>query len=242
MREPLYPHSREEAHRNGEIDKWRASYKENVRCKEFIDQCVSERYNGQILPGSIITDAICEFGISRVEYVLANTIKEKGYDGRIRPETKKWADNACFVPKDSGNPIFELATHPELINGLVGAFRKHLSKELHIVGKEDCIPFDDEYIGKLLILRKDALAEDYKKGEFQYFYAHGGFGCYPNTLGRKVFGIFLTDGEKATFERSDFLGVADTEKLPDWAKEKLSEITATQTEQTTNSEGGMQLQ
>ena len=57
--------------------------------------------------------------------------------------------------------------------------------------------------------------------ENQLFFATHGNGCTPNASGRTVFGYFLSDGETAAFDRSDFLGIADEEQLPDWAKEKL---------------------
>ena len=41
-------------------------------------------------------------------------------------------------------------------------------------------------------------------------------------------GEFLNDGEKAQFYRQDFIGVAADEYLPDWARERLAELTAEQ--------------
>ena len=41
-----------------------------------------------------------------------------------------------------------------------------------------------------------------------------------------MFGKFLADGENGQFHRSDFLGVADTEQLPQWAQKRLEQLTA----------------
>ena len=71
---------------------------------------------------------------------------------------------------------------------------------------------------------------EYKKGDFQLYYANCGFGCSPTALGRKVFGMFLIDGEETNFSRSDFYGIADESKIPDWAIEKLAEIRSEHTE------------
>lgn len=96
------------------------------------------------------------------------------------------------------------------------------------VGPDSILPesYHDNYEGKLLVLRPEALKEDYRHEEFQYFFAQSGFGCDPSKLGTKVFGKFLIDGEETAFHRYNFFGIADEEKLPDWAKERLRQMTA----------------
>ena len=94
------------------------------------------------------------------------------------------------------------------------------------VGTEAVIPKSNEeiYENRLLILKPSSLKEEYRYAEFQLFLARAGFGCDPSKLGTKVFGEFLCDGEKASFRRYDFLGIADENKLPDWAKQKLQNM------------------
>ena len=88
----------------------------------------------------------------------------------------------------------------------------------------------ESYKDKLLVLKPTALKEDYRHEEFQYFFAQSGFGCDPSKLGTKVFGKFLIDGEETAFHRYNFYGIANEEKLPGWAKEKLRQLTAPITE------------
>ena len=197
----LYRNSLSEARRCDELQLWRDSYKENIRCRDNLDKMVSEQYNGNILPDEIIKTACQEFGIDRVGWILANTVIENDHDGRYR-----------------------LRTHPELVNGMVGQYRAYLKEELGILGRDFCLPNsdNDDYTGKLLIMRSDSLSDEYKKGEFQYFYTSGGNGCRPTSAGRKVFGFFVSDGEKAQFERTDFLGIADPSQCPNWVNEKLA--------------------
>ena len=235
----LYRNSLSEARRCDELQLWRDSYKENIRCRDNLDKMVSEQYNGNILPDEIIKTACKEFGIDRVGWVLANTVIENDYDGRYRPDTKQWARTSFYIPNDSHNCEFGLRTHPELVNGMVGQYRAYLKEELGILGRDFCLPNsdNDDYTGKLLIMRSDSLADEYKKGDFQYFYAISGFGCSPSANGRKVFGCFLSDGEKTYFQRADFLGIADPDKLPDWVIEKLAAIR----EQQNTEDGGMTL-
>ena len=96
------------------------------------------------------------------------------------------------------------------------------------VGPDSILPesYHDNYEGKLLVLRPEALKEEYRFEEFQYFLGQSGFGCDPSKLGTKVFGRFLIDGEETSFHRGAFMGVADEKKLPEWAKEKLRQMTA----------------
>ena len=79
-----------------------------------------------------------------------------------------------------------------------------------------------------MILKPEILNEQFKSPINQYFYATGGFGCDPEKSGRKVFGQFLADGEKAHFYREDFCGVADYDQIPKWAVERLAQIEAPQ--------------
>ena len=78
--------------------------------------------------------------------------------------------------------------------------------------------------GQLLILKPTVLADEYRKPDFQLFYATDGFGCNPKKVGARVFGFFLKDDEFTSFRRNDFLGVANDKALPDWALEKLNDI------------------
>ena len=227
----LYRNSFADAERSREIGKWRESHKENVRCKERLDELISSYYHENRLDGDIVKDICAEFGIERVQWVLTNTIRENIEDGRYRPETKEWCKKIYF-PKDDNNHEFALTSHPELVNGVVGMYRRYIRKDLGILDRSDCILTDEpqNYEGQLLILKTSALTEEYKKGDFQLFYANCGFGCSPTALGRKVFGMFLIDGEETNFSRSDFYGIADESKIPDWAVERLNEIRSEQTE------------
>ena len=103
-----------------------------------------------------------------------------------------------------------------------------MNGKLKLLSRDECIADDNEYAGKLLIIKPTSLKEEFRQPYFQYFYATSGFGCYADKLGGKVFGKILADGEECYFYRSDFIGVADTEKLPQWAKNRLEAVTSPQ--------------
>ncbi len=62
-------------------------------------------------------------------------------------------------------------------------------------------------------------------------YAHDGFGCRPHAIGRSVRCTCLGGGETTRWNRHEFIGVLDEKYLPDWAREKLMELTAPRQEE-----------
>jgi hypothetical protein len=81
-----------------------------------------------------------------------------------------------------------------------------------------------DYANQLLILKESTLAPWAKEPENQLWIAENGFGVKLDARGRAVYATCLYDGEKARWNRDDFIGIANPNRLPDWAKEKLSEM------------------
>ena len=82
------------------------------------------------------------------------------------------------------------------------------------------------YEGRLLIIKPEKLRTEFRKPYFQYFFAESGFGCYPDVLGTKVFGRFLSDNQRGQLYRDDFIGIADKAQLPKWAARRLEKLAA----------------
>ena len=83
----------------------------------------------------------------------------------------------------------------------------------------------------MLVLSPDTLKESCWSQADQLWYARSGFGCEPHSSGRAVFATCLSDGETARWNREDFIGVLNEKHLPDWAREKLMELTAPRQEE-----------
>lgn len=79
-------------------------------------------------------------------------------------------------------------------------------------------------MGNLLIIKPERLAVQFRNPIVQYFYAASGFGCKPENGDKKVFGCYLADGMRDQLYRSDFLGIADSEQLPKWARNRLENL------------------
>ena len=107
----------------------------------------------------------------------------------------------------------------------IDLYDNEMKQTEEVLTSESCLEGStkENYTNRLLILRDTSLQEGYRKPEYQYFYATGGFGCNPDSLGTKVYGSFLYDNVDGQFYRSDFLGVADPAKLPAWASKKMED-------------------
>ena len=218
----IYPYSLEYAMQHDERNQWRESYQVSCDCARAIERAIDDNYDGQCLSDDAAVSILSEYGFDRVNWVLANTIREKEHDGRISRANKEWA-KAYFVPQDTTQFQFVVNSHPGLTNLFVNDVRR-VWRELGLFDKSHCTGTGDDYDGKVLVLDPTVLKDKYKSPDFQLFLADGGFGCSPTARGRRVYGQFLKDGEETSFYRQDFIGVLKDEHMPDWAREKLAEI------------------
>lgn len=220
---PVYVLSLNDAIEYGEIENWRNSHKENCACARAIEQCISEHYRDNRLE-DCTEELIDRYGFDRVNYVLANTVQRSENDGRFSPENKKWA-RTIRIPVDDNRWHFAVDSHPGLTDLFISQMRKAW-QQLGLIGENECLSEKDgeiDYKNKVLVLDPKILKESYRTPDNQLFFAISGFGCAPNSRGRKVFGRFLNNGEETHFYRGDFIGVIKDECLPEWAAEKISQ-------------------
>ena len=99
---PLYPHSAAYAREHGEMAQYNLSYQANSACKEAIEQTISAHYaENRLDTEAAVKDVLEKFGTERVQFILANTIQRKNYDGRISQDNKAWAKTIPML-EDSG--------------------------------------------------------------------------------------------------------------------------------------------
>lgn len=75
------------------------------------------------------------------------------------------------------------------------------------------LPLPDQLTGKTLVLHADRLGKRWQRAKFQLVKAHGGFGCYPDKIGSKVYVEFIADGDESEYRRGDFIGEASAELI-----------------------------
>ena len=188
-----------------------------------LDRGESDLNYKQVLSEREYREAIEQYGFDRVNFVLANTVNHYKDDGRISRENKDWAEK-WYIPDEKHTRDYDLKSHPGLTNLFINQARKNFGRRL------GCLTLPTVWTaGRTIPERwssssRTCCAMSSKTPKDQLFLASHGNGCKPNAIGRKVFGQFLSDGEKTHFCRDKILGVIRDEYLPEWAKEKLLEL------------------
>ena len=228
----LYPYSAKEARERNELSLWRESHRANIACRGVIEDAIRRSFDGMHLDKDCITPVLEEYGYKRTEWVLAATLQELNWDGRFHPANKEWAARH-YIPRDERHIAdITVRSHPAVLDGFVSFYRKAV-QALNLFGAEHCVGdrAEQDFTGKVLVLSPDTLKESCWSQENQLWYAHDGFGCSPHAIGRSVRCTCLGDGEMTRWNRDEFIGVLDEKYLPDWAREKLMELTAPQQEE-----------
>jgi len=228
----LYPYSAKEARERNELSLWRESHRANIACRGAIEDAIRRSFDGMHLDKDCITPVLEEYGYKRTEWVLAATLQELNWDGRFHPANKEWAARH-YIPRDERHIAdITVRSHPAVLDGFVSFYRKAV-QALNLFGAEHCVGdrAEQDFTGKVLVLSPDTLKESCWSQADQLWYAHDGFGCRPHAIGRSVRCTCLDDGEMTRWNRDEFIGVLDEKYLPDWAREKLMELTAPQQEE-----------
>lgn len=99
---PVYKYPAAYARENNELEQYRASHKANVACKTAIETAIRDNYRDNCLGSDTAKQVIAEFGFDRTLYVLANTVREKDWDGRIDHKNKDWARTIPAFDDENG--------------------------------------------------------------------------------------------------------------------------------------------
>ena len=208
-----------EARRRNQIDLWEESLRENIRCKDAIEEAIRRDFDGMHLKGDCAQRIVEQFGFRRTAWVLSNTLQQKEWDGRFSPRNKEWA-RKTFIPGEGRCTEYLVESHPAVLNGFVSQFREKL-QALKLIGPEHCETdsFSSlDYTGKVLVLSSDALREKFWSPENQLWLA------LEDLKDNAVRCICLWDDEITSWNRNQLIGVLKEEYLPDWAKEKLEQL------------------
>lgn len=124
----VYKHSLEEAEAREETALFRESHKQNIACKKAIEDAIRDNFDGMHLKKDCIGKIMEEYGPERVEWVLANTIRHKDYDGRFSYSNKKWAGSFA-IPESRAHGCdpgvdFIVGSHPAVLNVFVDLMRR----------------------------------------------------------------------------------------------------------------------
>ena len=215
----LYRGSLAEARRRNQIDLWQESLRENIRCKDAIEEAIRRDFDGMHMRFDCIEPMIRDFGFLRIAWVLANTLQQKNWDGRFSSQNRAWA--AQFpVPKEDRVIQYIVESHPAVLNGFVSEYREVLQRS-GLFGIEQCEA--DSFASqsceaKVLVLSPDILRGGYWSRGNQLWLA------LEDLKDNAVRCICLWDDEITSWNRNQLIGVLKEEYLPDWAKEKPEQL------------------
>ena len=221
----LYRGSLSEAKKKEQISLWKDSQQLNIVCKQTIEEAIRRDFDGMHLQPDCVEPVIREFGFVRTAWVLANTIRQKDWDGRFSPGNRAWA-RQIPVPDESSAARYIVESHPAILDGFVSKFRE-IFQQCGLFGAKQCEPdsYDSlDYEGKVLILSPDILWDGSWSRGNQLWLALDGPGCSPGAPDKPVRCVCLWDDEIANRNRSEFIGALKEEYLPNWAREKLEQL------------------
>ncbi len=98
----IYRETANYAYEAGELESYRASLAANVECRKAIEAAISSNYGDNRLDADAAVKSVLEqFSPERVRYVLANTIQQKDFDGRIPQPLKERAKSIDVCPENA---------------------------------------------------------------------------------------------------------------------------------------------
>lgn len=130
MNTPVYKYPATYARENNELEQYRASHKANIACRDAIDDAIRDNYRNNCLGSDTAKQVIAGFGFDRTLYVLANTVREKDWDGRIDRKNKDWARTIPVFDDENGfgnNRNLEFIVdraHPGLVDLFINQARR----------------------------------------------------------------------------------------------------------------------
>ena len=133
---PIYRETANYAYEADELESYRASLAANVECRKAIEAAISSNYGDNRLDADAAVKSVLEqFSPERVRYVLANTIQQKDFDGRIPHPLKEWAKTVEVCPENASRFLVD-KPNPGLTALFVDAFRQQTEPEKEVTSEK----------------------------------------------------------------------------------------------------------
>ena len=132
----VYRETANYAYEAGEMDAYRASLAANVECRRAIEAAISSNYGDNRLNADAAVKSVLEqFSPERVRYVLANTIQQKDFDGRIPQPLKEWAKSVEVCPENASRFLVD-KPNPGLTALFVDAFCQQTEAQKEVTSEK----------------------------------------------------------------------------------------------------------
>lgn len=124
---PVYAGTLEQAVRQKDADAYLDSRKLNIDCKKAIEEAIQENYDGIRLKDDAAKDVVKRFGEERMNFVMANTIRESFLEGRFSKQNKEWAEH-INIPENIShgrnlNLDYIIESHPVVLDDFISMAR-----------------------------------------------------------------------------------------------------------------------
>ena len=125
---PIYKENFAYAQAHEEWAQYNASMDINVACKEAIEAAVREHYaDNRLYSVPAVHEVVKQFGYDRMFYVLAYSVQQFDYDGRISRKNKEWARETPFAEDQQRRYFAVSRCNPGLLDIFVTtALHEHL--------------------------------------------------------------------------------------------------------------------
>lgn len=115
---------------------YRASFAANEKCRDAIEAAITSNYGDNRLDADAAVKSVLEqFSPERVRYILANTIQQKDFDGRIPQPLKEWAKSVEVCPENASRFVVDKA-NPGLTALFVDAFRQQTEPQKDVLSEK----------------------------------------------------------------------------------------------------------
>ena len=133
---PIYRETANYAYEAGELEAYRASFAANEKCRDAIEAAITSNYGDNRLDADAAVKSVLEqFSPERVRYILANTIQQKDFDGRIPQPLKEWAKSVEVCPENASRFVVDKA-NPGLTALFVDAFRHRTEPQKDVLSEK----------------------------------------------------------------------------------------------------------
>ena len=118
------------------VKAYRASLDANVECRRAIEAAISSNYGDNRLDADAAVKSVLEqFSPERVRYILANTIQQKDFDGRIPQPLKEWAKSIDVCPENASRFLVD-KPNPGLTALFADAFRQQTEPKKEVTSEK----------------------------------------------------------------------------------------------------------
>ena len=130
---PIYRESANYAYEAGELEAYHASLATNEECRSAIETAISDNYAENRLDADAAVKSVLEqFSPERIRYVLASTIQQKDFDGRIPQSLKEWAKSVEVCSENASRFLVDKC-NPGLTALFVDAFRQQTEPQKEVM-------------------------------------------------------------------------------------------------------------